>query len=85
MIHKTIEPKWDEGNPQPCPNTHFGIHHRVAVTLYFLTHSVSLGDAATVFGMSKSLASQYLWQVLACIQLAYPISLPRTGLEWEEL
>ena len=84
-IHKTIEEKWSKVLIKPRHNSYFGIRHHVAVTLHFLTHSGSMGDAATIFGMSWSSASRYIWQVIKVIREAYPIKLPTSLEEWHEL
>lgn len=53
--------------------------------MHFLTHLGSLSDSTTVFGMSKSSASRYIWEVIPVVKLTFPVSLPTTNNEWEEL
>ena len=58
---------WEKIHHPICWNAAFFARDRVAVRLYYLMHAGSLGDAAKVFGMSKSSASRYIWQVMSIL------------------
>ena len=60
-----VESRWTQVNRPLGRNTVFCIRDRVAVTLFYLTHSTGLDVAGALFGISKTRSSVYFRQVTA--------------------
>ena len=61
---------------------------RVAVALYYLMHAGSVFEATKVFGMKKSSAVRYIWQVIiVIIEILGPrfIKLPNSIANWQKI
>jgi hypothetical protein len=83
-----IEEHWHNIHQQIGSNATFFVRDRVAVTLYYLMHAGSVGDAAKAFGMSKASASRYIWQVIrVIIKFLGPIyvKLPDSVSQWQQI
>ena len=66
FICSLVEDHWLQTNCEINHNALFFVRERVAVTLYFLTHSVNIVSSAKMFSMSKSSAIRFIWQVIEC-------------------
>jgi len=85
FIENEIRKKWNFINKNPGHNTYFQIKERVAFTIHYLTHGGAIQDSAKVFGMSKTSAQRYLWEVIdvLLVQLSPEyLHLPRNNKEW---
>jgi hypothetical protein len=83
-----ISDNWSGVNETIGPNAAFFIRDRVAVTLFYLMHAGSVVDAAKVFGMSKSSAVRFIWQVInVIIGRLGPrfITLPNSAAKWQRI
>jgi hypothetical protein len=86
-ICKLIEEHWLSVNDGISHNAVYFYRERVAVTLHFLTHSGNVVSSAKMFGMSKSSANRFIWQVVEVIGRALKpiyIKLPQSASAWEE-
>src|SRR5205823_3960584 len=83
-----ISENWLRINEPIGFNAAFFIRDRVAVTLYYLMHAGSVVDAAKAFGMSKSSAVRFIWQVINVIigRLGRRfITLPNSAAKWQQI
>ncbi|KAG9411333.1 putative nuclease harbi1 [Aphanomyces cochlioides] len=83
-IVSRVQDRWLRVNERNHHNTVFGIRDRVAVTLFYLTHSTGFAEAGQVFGISATRTHHYVRQVTNVV-LTYmeeTIALPKTSTEW---
>ncbi|RLN47593.1 hypothetical protein BBJ28_00026165 [Nothophytophthora sp. Chile5] len=85
-----VERHWSDVNgrvaAQPPSSS---IRDRVAVTIYYLTHSGGLEAAAEAHGMTPTAANRYIWQVIEVllsrmVKTAY-FRLPKSDTDWTRL
>ena len=84
LICDLVEEHWLKVNDPINHNAVFFARERVAVTLYYLVHSGNLVSSAKTFGMSKSSADRYIWQIIDVIGIASEpiyVKLPGTDAE----
>ena len=86
-IVQRVEQKWVKLYKRPYHNANFSIKDRVAVTLYYLTHSTTLSDAGLIFGMSKTSTERYVHQVINILLLykAQTVCLPSNHNQWRKI
>lgn len=87
-VVQMIGSHWDRVHGPIGHNAEFFVRDRVAVTLFYLTHSGGLFETAQVFGMSKTSAIRYIKQVTDIIvDCLGPIvvCLPESQESWDEL
>ena len=70
FICNLVEQHWATCNKDINHNAIFFIHERVALTLLYFTHSGNIVSSAKMFGMSKSSADRYIWQVINVVARA---------------
>jgi hypothetical protein len=85
VLCSKVERRWISINEaRPAVNAVFKIRDRFAITMYYLTHPVSVEEAGAKFGASKTRAHAYIGQVVAVL-ISYfhsTISLPKNESEW---
>jgi hypothetical protein len=88
-IYEMVSRRWREIHEDVAHNAVFGVRDRIAVTLYYLTHSGSFSETAQVFGMSKSTAVRFfkeITDILVDSMASEIIRLPvRNDPEWQTL
>jgi hypothetical protein len=84
-ISALVETRWGGLHGRIGNNAAFAIRDRVAVAIYYLTHSGSVRQAAGTFGMSKTSALRFIWEVVSVIigplREQYIVE-PRSHEEW---
>jgi hypothetical protein len=63
VIVQMIRWEWCRFTQLPGKNSYFSIKDRVALTLHYVTHAGSIIESGKVFGMSKSSAVRFIWEV----------------------
>lgn len=66
-ICELVELEWRRHHGRTGHNACFAIRDRVAVTIFYLTHSGSVRQAAGTFGMGKTSALRFIWEVIEII------------------
>ena len=87
-IVEIVERNWTEVNRPLGNNTVFFIKDRVAVTLNYLGHPGSIVNSKNLFGMGKTSALRFIWEVIAVLSgpvLIEVIQLPSTMAQWESV
>lgn len=87
-IFRLVEQNWVFSNDPIGANANFLIRDRVAVTLHYLAHSGNIAQSAKMFGMGKSSANRYIWQVIRVVEESIEpqfVRMPQSMDEWKEL